>query len=271
MMKKIILVLIGLSLFLILTGCGEDKKNVAPDNTLVIGMELAYPPFEMTDKDGKPAGISVDMAEALGKYLKRPVRIENISYGGLIPALITKKIDIVLSSMTISEERKKTVAFSDPYCKSYLTLLVNSQSDVKSAQDLNQPGRKVAVKKGTTGYLYALKNLTKAEVLVFDKESACVLEVTQGRADAFIYDQMTVFKNWQQNPETTRAILTPIDDYEYWGIALRKEDTELKGQINAFIKQYEEQKGFEKLAEKNLVEIKKEFTKRGLPFFFSSK
>ncbi|MFZ7101525.1 MAG: transporter substrate-binding domain-containing protein [Peptococcaceae bacterium] len=263
-MKKLGLFL--LIMLVIVSGCGKKE-----DNTLVVGMELAYPPFETTDQNGNPEGIGVDLASALGDYLQRPVKIENMGFSGLIPALTTKKVDIVLSSMTITEERKKTVDFSDPYCKSYLALLVNKNSPVNKVEDLNAPDRKIAVKKGTTGYFYAAENLKNAQVLVFDKETACVLEVVQGRADAFIYDQMTIFKNWQRYPDSTKALLEPFNDFEYWGIALRKEDPELKDQINEFIKEFEARDGFEELSQKYLTDIKEEFAKRNIPFFFSSK
>ncbi|MCY6356877.1 transporter substrate-binding domain-containing protein [Clostridium sp. ZS2-4] len=266
-MKKISMIIVMLIVTMIISsGCSSKD-----DNTLVVGMELAYPPFETTDKDGKPSGISIDLANELGKYLGRTVKIENIAYSGLIPSLTTKKVDMVLSSMTITEERKNTVDFSEPYCKAYLALLINKNSAVSSIKDLNHKGKKVAVKKGTTGYFYAMKNLKNAEILVFDKETACVLEVAQGRADAFIYDQMTIFKNWQQYESSTKALLEPFNDYEYWGIALRKGDSELRNNINTFLKEYEEQKGFEKLSDKYLGDIKKEFDKRKIPFFFGSK
>jgi len=77
----------------------------------------------------------------------------------------------------------------------------------------------VAVKKGTTGHLWATKNLHKAKVLVLDKEGAAVLEVVQGKADAFIYDQMSVYSHWRRNETTTRAILAPFQQ-EAWAIGL---------------------------------------------------
>lgn len=254
-----------------LTGC--SKKNTAAVQSdkkeLVVGMELAYPPFEMTDQKGNPTGISVDLAYALGKYLGRDVRIENMAYNGLIPSLMTGKIDIILSSMTITEERKESIDFSDPYAKAYLSLLINKNSPVQKFEDLNVEGRKIAVKKGTTGHIYAEKNLPNCEIMVFDKESACVLEVVQGKADAFMYDQMTIYKNWKQNPDTTKALLKPFQkDLEYWGIGLRKDDTELRDQINAFLKEYKENGGFDELSMKYLAEQKKTFDELGIPFFF---
>lgn len=270
------LISLGLCIILIITvfaftGCSQ-KDNAAEQSDkkeLVVGMELAYPPFEMTDQKGNPTGISVDLAYAIGEHLGRDVRIENMAYNGLIPSLMTGKIDIILSSMTITEERKESIDFSDPYAKAYLSLLINKNSPVQKFEDLNVEGRKIAVKKGTTGHIYAEKNLPNCEIMVFDKESACVLEVVQGKADAFMYDQMTIYKNWQQNPDTTRALLEPFqEELEYWGIGLRKDDSELRDQINAFLKEYKENGGFDELSMKYLAEQKKTFDELGIPFFF---
>jgi len=273
-MKRMIL--FGLCTILMITALaftGCSQKNTTTEQSdkkeLVVGMELAYPPFEMTDQKGNPTGISVDLAYALGEYLGRDVRIENMAYNGLIPSLMTGKIDIILSSMTITEERKESIAFSDPYAKAYLSLLINKNSPVQKFEDLNVEGRKIAVKKGTTGHIYAEKNLPNCEIMVFDKESACVLEVVQGKADAFMYDQMTIYKNWKQNPDTTRALLEPFqDELEYWGIGLKKDDSELREQINAFLKEYKENGGFDELSMKYLAEQKKTFDELGIPFFF---
>jgi polar amino acid transport system substrate-binding protein len=263
-MKVIASVVLAL-LFVIATvfGCTQ-----ASDDELVVGMELAYPPFEMTDEQGKPDGISVRMAYALGEYLDRPVRIENMAWAGLIPSLTTGKIDLILSSMTITEERAKTVAFSDPYAKAQLSLLVNNDSPVQVFDDLKAPGRLLAVKKGTTGHIFALDRLPEENIVVFDKESAAVLEVAQGRADAFIYDALTVYRNAQDH-DTTHAVFTPFqEDYEYWGMALRQEDTDLLEQVNAFIADYQAKGEINKLADTYLGEIKEVFDAQGLSFFF---
>ena len=97
---------------------------------LKVGMELAYPPFEMTDAAGKPTGVSVRIAAARGKHLERDVVIENIAFDGLIPALKVGKIDCIISSMTATPERAKSIAFSEPYLKTGLALLVGAKSAV---------------------------------------------------------------------------------------------------------------------------------------------
>ena len=245
------------------------NNETAGAKKLVVGMELAYPPFETTDATNNPTGISVDFAKALGAELDREVVIENMAWGGLIPALETGKIDLIISSMTITEDRKKQIDFSDPYAMSNLALLINKDSPVQSYADLDQEGRIIAVKKGSTGHIYAEKTLTKATIMVFDKESACVLEVVQGKADAFTYDQLTIYKNWQQYADKTRANLVPYQQApEYWGVALRKGETELKDQVNAFIKKYRQDGGFDQLAVKYLTEQKKTFDSLDIPFFF---
>lgn len=268
-MTRKILKLMAFMLVLILAVLPVTACSQASSKKLVVGMELAYPPFETTDASNNPTGISVDFAKALGTALGREVVIENIAWAGLIPALQTKKVDLIISSMTITEERKKQIDFSDPYAMSNLALLINKDSPVQSYADLDQPGRIIAVKKGSTGHIYAEEHLKNATVMVFDKESACVLEVVQGKADAFTYDQLTIYKNWKQYEDKTRVNLESYQVApEYWGVALRQGETELRAQVNAFIKKYRDEGGFDKLAEKYLTEQKKIFDELEIPFFF---
>ncbi len=251
---------------LALTVLGSTVVAEEKDKPLIVGMELAYPPFEMTDTSGKPTGVSVDLATDLAKSLGRPVVIQNTAFDGLIPALKTGKIDLVISSMTATAEREKSIDFSNPYISTGLCLLLKKDSTAKGIADLDKEGVKVAVKKGTTGHIYATNNLKKAQVLVLDKESAAVLEVSQGKADAFIYDQMSIYQNWQRNKETTQAILEPFQK-ESWAVGIRKGNDELKAQVNRFIKEYREKGGFEQLGERYLKEMKDEFKRLGSAFF----
>ena len=251
---------------LALTILGSTVVAEEKGKPLIVGMELAYPPFEMTDTSGKPTGVSVDLATDLAKSLGRPVVIQNTAFDGLIPALKTGKIDLVISSMTATAERAQSIDFSEPYISTGLSLLLKKDSTAKGIADLDREGVKIAVKKGTTGHIFATNNLKKAQVLVLDKESAAVLEVSQGKADAFIYDQMSVYQNWQRNKETTQAILEPFQK-ESWAVGIRKGNDELKAQVNRFIKEYREKGGFEQLGERYLKEMKDEFKRLGSAFF----
>lgn len=273
-MKKTISLLLIILTMLAVTGCGNGGKTDEISQAggtmepLIVAMELAYPPFETRDEAGDPAGVSVELIKAFGEYAGREVRIENTAWDGLIPALQTGAADIVISSMTITEERKGLIDFSEPYANALLAILANADSGITSIDDLNQEGMVIAVKSGSTGHMYAEKNLTEAEILAMPDESACVTEVAQKRADGFIYDQLTIYRNWQNNLSTTSAVFIPFQDPEHWGIAVQKGNQELLDQINAFLKQYQENGGYEELTEKYLSEEKKAFDELGFQWFF---
>jgi polar amino acid transport system substrate-binding protein len=232
-----------------------------------VGMDLSYPPFETIGPDGRPAGISVDLAGALGAALGRPVQIENMPFTGLIPALQSGKIDLIISSMTATAERARAVAFSEPYLTTGLAVLVPAASTAPDLASLDQPGRTIVVRQGTTGEVFARANVQQASILTLEKESACVLEVTQGKADAFIYDQMSVFQNAKRHPGKVRALLAPLQK-ESWAIALRPSDTELLAEVNAFLDKFRAEGGFRKLADRYLAEEKAAFEAQGIPFVF---
>lgn len=254
-------------LTLLLTFCSLALSLSARDATVLrVGMELSYPPFEMADAKGQPEGVSVDLARALAGALSRKLEILNIPFDGLIPSLKTGKIDIILSSMTATPERSKAIDFSEPYLSTGLCLLAGKSSPVQSAADCDQAGRTVAVKQGTTGHLHA-RQFRQGRVLVLDRETACVLEVVQGKADAFLYDQMSVLKHWQQHPETTRALLDPFQK-EQWAIGFRKGDETLRTQVNAFLRAFRARSGFEELGDRWLGPQKEAFRAAGIPFVF---
>lgn len=270
-MKKFsYILLLTVAAVIILSGCSAPKQG-DEQKKLVVAMELAYPPFETKDESGNPSGISADFVKAFGASIGREVVIENISWDGLIPALQTGKADLVMSSMTITEERKETVDFSDPYANALLALLTNKNSEITSIEDLNQAGRKVAVKTGSTGYIYAQNNLKNAEIIALSDESACVTEVAQGKADGFIYDQLTIYRNWQKNPELTEAVFIPFQEVEQWGIAVKKGNSELLTQLNAFITKYSADGGFDELTDTYLSEEKEAFDQLGFQWFFNLK
>ena len=234
---------------------------------LRVGMDLSYPPFETIAPNGRPAGISVDIAGHLADSLHRPLQIENIPFAGLIPALKSGKIDVIISSMTATPERAESVAFSSPYLTTGLSLLVPSDSGISSLAELDQAGRTIVVRQGTTGEVFARANIKNAQLLTLEKESACVLEVIQGKADAFIYDQMSVFQNARRNPAKTRALLTPLQK-ESWAIAMRKDDAAMLAAANSFLECFRADGGFEKLADKYLSDEKAAFAAQNIPFFF---
>lgn len=248
-------------------GALSDNEDT---NVLRVGMELQFPPFEMSNQSGDPEGVSVDIANALGEYLGREVEIENIAWTGLIPAVTTGNVDVIISSMTITEEREEKVDFSVPYIQAGLSLLVGSDSQVMGYQDLGKSGVVIAVKSGTTGAILAAENYPDADIRAFEDVAACVLEVTQGKADAFIYDPLTVYANHQNHPDTTKVVLESIPGtFNGWGFAFNENDDELREQANTFIREFRADGGFDVIGERWLSDIKAVFEEQGVPFFFS--
>ena len=236
--------------------------------TLTVAMELAYPPFETRDEAGDAYGISPAFMQKFADAYGYDLVIENTAFDGLIPALQTDKADAVMSSISITDEREAEVDFTDPYAVAQLAILANAQSGIGSIDDLNQPGKTVAVKTGSTGDVYATKNLTNAQIVRLADESACVTEVVQGRADGFLYDQLTIYRNNQANPDTTEAVFIPFQDPEYWGIAVADGNDELRAQFNEFIAQCKQDGTFEELTQEFLADEKAAFDELGFRWFF---
>src|SRR5205823_2415864 len=148
-----------------------------------------------------------------------------------------------------------------------LCLLVGAKTGIQSIADTDRSGQSIVVVKGTTGHLYATQHLKKARVLVLDQPATCVLEVAQGKAEAFLFDQMSTLKNWQKNQDSTRALLTPFQA-ETWAIGLKKGNDDLRAKVNAFLTDFRGKGGFDQLGDRWLAGQKAEFKKLGVPFVF---
>jgi polar amino acid transport system substrate-binding protein len=235
---------------------------------LVVGMDATYRPFEYVDEKGEITGVSVEIGREIGKQLGREVEFRNINFDGLILALKTGAIDLIISSMTANEERRKSIAFSDPYVKTGLSVLVAKGSPVGSAEDLKGGGRRLAVRIGTTGEAWCAEHLPEAALVRLDTDAACVLEVVNGRVDAWVYDQISVMNYHAQHQEQTRALLAPLRE-EFWAVGMAKEaDPALAAGVNAALKRMREEGAFGKIADKLLSSERELMRKQGLPFVF---
>lgn len=248
-----------------MAGCSGKNSSSATGAPLRVGMDLSYPPFEMQDKAGRPDGIGVRIAEALAMKLGRPLKIVPMDFSGLIPALKTNNIDLIISSMTATDERRQSIDFSNPYAFTGLAMLVKKDSNVQGIDDLKKPGTVVAAKAATTGETYAIQHLPNAKRVVFEDQTACVLEVVQGRADAFIYDQLSIYQYAKENKATTRGLLKPFVE-ESWAVGIAKGNDALKEGVNGFLDDFRKEDGFGKLGERYLKDEKKFLEASGIPF-----
>jgi polar amino acid transport system substrate-binding protein len=215
---------------------GSTLRQIVKRGKLIVGMELKFWPFEYVDEQGKPVGFDVDVAKTLAERLGVELEIKDMEWTGLIPALTSGKIDLIVSGITGTLERAKTITFSSPYFTTGLCILASLQKapNLSDASGLDAPGRIIAVKTGTTADIVATKRYPKATINRYQEETACARDVATGRADAFIYDQISIAKHHKQNPDTTKALLTPFT-YEPFCIAMQKGDFDLWQYVEMYI------------------------------------
>ena len=260
-MKKILLLLIAI----IIGACSSKKEN----NEIIVAMELQYPPFETIDSSGNPSGISVEIASDLADNLNKKLVVRNTSWVGLIPTLQNDNADLILSSMSITEDREKAVDFSLPYAKSWLALLLNKQTKAENFNDLNSPEYTVVVKSGTVGANLASEKLPNAKVKSFENLENCILEVAQGKADVFIYDPLTIYENYKKYKETTKMNLQPIEGtLQYWAIAVKKGNGRLLNEVNKFLLECKREGKFKKISDKYLSDLQNYLRKNDLDLFW---
>jgi len=254
---------LALSLLLTLCACTRSNK-------LIIATDATYPPFEFVDAKGQISGVDIEVGREIGKALGREVEFRNINFDGLITALRTGSVDLVLSSMTATPERRQSIDFSEPYVKTGLAILVAKDSTVQSAADLKTPGRKIVVRLGTTGETWARENLKDAKIIALDADVSCVMEVVNSSVDAWIYDQLSIMNHHAKHPEKTRTLLAPLRE-EVWAVGLKKGNDELKTKVNEVLSRMRSDGSFTLLAERFMAKEKAMMNAQGLPFVFELK
>jgi polar amino acid transport system substrate-binding protein len=253
-MKNRLVTLAALALFsLNLLPAWAGKLEQIKKDGLRVCLEPAYMPFEMTDKRGAIIGFDPDLATLMAKDLgAAKLELVSTAWDGIIPALITNKCDIIMSGMTITDERKQKVDFSDPYMLIGQTVLIRKElaDKVKSYKDLNKPEFKVASKLGTTGEIAAKKHIANAKYFSYETEAEGVMEVVNGKVDAFVYDApYNLVANVQRGEGKLVFLDKPFTD-EPIGWAIAKGDAEFLKAINGFLAKVKKDGTHEKLLQK---------------------
>ena len=272
---KVTGLLFALLISLYLMGCGQQPQQgekAAPASTnarmdlveqstlegilqrgeLRVGFESGYMPFEMTDKKGEFVGFDIDMAKEMAKAMGVKFVPVNTAWDGIIPALTTKKFDIIMSGMTITQERNLKINFADPYIIVGQTILLNKKlaGKVNSYKDLNNPKYIVTSKLGTTGEMAVKRLIPKATYKSFETEPEAALEVVNGKADAFVYDlpYCAVF-NAQQGKGKLIFLDTPFT-FEPLAWAINKGDPDFLNWLNNFLRQVKNDGRYEQIYNK---------------------
>jgi len=208
------------------------------------------------------------MAYEMGKGIfgdggEKKVKIVNTAWDGIIPALMTEKFDIIMSGMTVLQSRNLKVNFCEPYYYIGQCLLINKKNAAKykSYKDLNKKGLIVTSKLGVTGAFTAEKLMPNATLRLFKTEGEGALQVANGLADAFIYDEPQVRVFAAKYKDTTVGLFDPIT-FEPLAWAIRKGDPDFLNWLNNFLRQVRGDGRWEALKKKWFVDYIEEMAKK---------
>ena len=216
--------------------------TVAQAADLKVAIDPTYEPFTYKTPDGKPTGFDVDVANAICAELKRNCVFVEQVWDSMIPGLQDRKYDVIDSSLTTTEERKRVIDFSDRYYKTPSAIVVKKGTPYTGPASLK--GKRIGVLKGSTQEKWAMGELKPAGVTVvpYEAQDQVYLDINAGRLDGTVADKVEVHGGFLRKPEGKDYGYVGHDQYEtkYYGdgigIGMRKGQKDLKEQINAAIK-----------------------------------
>ncbi|WP_404374721.1 ABC transporter substrate-binding protein [Kytococcus sedentarius] len=217
------------------TGGGDDASadlSLISDGKLTVCSDIPYAPFEFEDPDADSgySGFDIDVTSEIAKGLDLELAVKDADFSGLQSglALNSGQCDLVASAMTITEDRKKNLGFSDGYYDSLQSLLVPEGSDIKGIGDLN--GKKVGVQQATSGEKYAQENAEGAQLVALPSNAEMVQAIKAGQVDALLQDLPV-------NVDNAKAggyqVVEEFDTGETYGLATKKDNQALLDAVNA--------------------------------------
>lgn len=234
-MKKIFLMTM---LMLGIMGCGKEKEKV-----YIIGTNAEYPPFEYME-NGKISGLDAEIIEKISQKTGIKYKWSNMNFDGLIPALQTKKLDVIIAGMSATPEREKAVDFSTPYLVSNATIITNKINPIKNMENLS--GKSYGVELGTTKEAAARK-IEGAKVIPFSSTTGALVALKSGKIDGMVLDESVAKKFVENNDD---LILVGSLAGEPKAIAFNKDEKELKDTFNKAIEELLKDGTVEELKEK---------------------
>jgi arginine/ornithine transport system substrate-binding protein len=250
-MRKIFAVVVVIALvFAVGTVQAKEWKKVR------IGVEGAYPPFSYVTPDGKLAGFDIDIAKALVKAMGAEIVLVAQDWDGIIPALLARKYDAIIASMSITEERKKKVAFSNKYYNTPAKF-VCKKGAMKTFSRAGMKGKKVGVQRATIHDRYLTDNYgNDVEIKRYGTQDEAYLDLVAGRVDMLLADSIALSDGFLKKPEGKdfQFIGPDLSDKRWFGegagIAIRKQDADLAEMFNAAIDKIRADGTYKKIQDK---------------------
>lgn len=229
---------------------------LAQTKDLRVAIDPTYQPFTFKTPDGKPTGFDVDIASAICEQIKRKCVFVEQVWDAMIPGLQAKKYDAIISSMSITDERKKAVDFTDKYYNTPSRIVVKTGTPFTNLASLK--GKRIGVLKGSTQEKYAMGELKPVGVTVvpYEAQDQVYLDIRAGRLDGTVADHVEVTGGFLSKPEgKAYGFVGPaLNEPKYYGtgagIALRKGETALRDEINTAIKTIRANGSYKKLNDK---------------------
>lgn len=240
-MKKfsiLLVILMAFGLMVGVTGCGgggeeaEGDKSEKSELAINAATEATFAPFEYQSESGEIEGFDADLIKAIGEAEGMEVNIKHMDWDGLFPALQSGDVNVVIAAMTINDERKKVVDFSEPYFESKQTIAVKEDSTIASLEEL--VGKPVGVQQNTTGQfaMEELKGVNVDNIKKYPTVPDALMNLQNGSLEAVVADAPVVQKYLETNPDSGLKTVTTKFEKEYYGIAVNKGDKELLSKIN---------------------------------------
>ena len=220
-MKKIKLIFI-FSIFILLSGCSLKK-----DNQLVMATEAGFAPYEYY-QDGKIVGVDIAIAEEIAKALGKELVIKDVSFDFLINEVKSGKADFAAAGISITDERKKQVDFTNEYTISNQVVIVRNDSQITNFEQIKD--KRIAVQLGTVADLYVSKNYKNATLIQHKKYLSAVEDIKANKADCLIMDELPAKEIVKENKEL--KILDGILFQDKYGMIVKKGNDKLKKEIN---------------------------------------
>lgn len=249
---------LALSTFLVqpLSAADESLNKIKKAGVLKIGVEPGFLPFEMRTPQGEWVGFDIEMMNAFSKSLGVKPEFVSSKWEGIIPGLMTNKYDLIVSGMTINPERAKAVLFSDPYYEAGLKILLagKHKGKIKSTAELDQKGKVIALKLGTTGDIFATKTFKNAELRRLDSEADAAQSVALGKADAFVYDKPFV-EIFAATRSDKVSVLSDLVSKENLGVAAKPSNKGIIEAFNTFLAEWKKSGEYDKAYKSNFVDL----------------
>lgn len=226
----------------------EASQDNETKGVLVMATNAEFPPYEYHD-GGEIVGIDVEIAKAIAAEMGMELEIEDIAFDSIIPAVQSGKADFGAAGMTVSEDRKMNVDFSDPYASATQVIIVKTDSEISGPADLE--GKLIGVQQGTTGDIYASEEFGDANVERYNKGFEAVQSLNQNKIDAVIIDGEPAKVFVSQN-EGLKLLDEAYTEEEY-AICVKKGNAELLDGINAAIARLKESGELQTIVDKYIT------------------